>query len=97
MKSEIIPISATWGKHPVLSHPESPQGAPLPAAEVVEVCSIICLLICLLIWQVTFFIHKTMKEKFNHMRLGDSELKRIFFSQVSRLVFTSLHAFPHLS
>ena len=29
--TEIIPLictSATWGQHPVLSQPESPQGAP---------------------------------------------------------------------
>ena len=33
--SEIISllcISAIWGQRPVLSHPESPQGAPLGAA-----------------------------------------------------------------
>ena len=33
--SEIIPllcISVVWGQHAVLSHPGSPQGAPLGAA-----------------------------------------------------------------
>ena len=32
----LIHISAIWGQYPVLSHPESPQGAPLEVAEVVE-------------------------------------------------------------
>ena len=33
--TEIIPLirtSALWGQYPVLSHPESPQGAPLGVA-----------------------------------------------------------------
>ena len=37
--TEIIPLictSATWGQYPVLSHPESPQGAPSGMATAAE-------------------------------------------------------------
>ena len=37
--TEIIPLtctSATWGQHPVLSHPESPQGALSGLAEAID-------------------------------------------------------------
>ena len=37
--TEIIPVlhvSASWGQYPGLAHPESPQGAPLEVAAVVE-------------------------------------------------------------
>lgn len=53
---------SSWAQHLVLSHPESPRGAPLRTGAAAEACSILCLLIR----RVAFCIHKTTEDKFSH-------------------------------
>ena len=50
----LVCTSPVWGQYPVLSHPESPQGAPPLQGWLQSPDG--CWILCLLMWHVTFLV-----------------------------------------